>query len=200
MKTKNSFIIVLAGFVVASIAGVSTYYTLLGDSQTNPNNEKPSTTQHGGVEIMSSYASHDVAELKKTAKTIIKGKIIDKYQIIQNRDEFGTLVNENSPSSVVREPYVIYEVQIEKPLKGDQYIGNTIKLKVLGGTLDGLTVNAGFDEYVIGDTIIVLADGLFDDKFYQPIAGPHSIFKIENDKAIGAEKSMSEASLIQKLQ
>lgn len=177
---------------IAVVAGISAF-VMIPDGQIQNQEEKPI-----GMLVEHSYITTDVKEMKDLSQAVVKGKIIDKYQITQHRDEFGAFVGSDSPTVAESEPYIVYEVQPLEVLK-DNGQHQTYKFKVLGGTYKGLRVEAGFDEYKIGDIVVALLNEPLDGQYYEPVTGPLAVYKLENGKAIGAERSMSESSLLQKL-
>lgn len=47
--------------------------------------------------------------------------------------------------------------------------------------------------------VIVLLDQTIENGYYQLVGGPNTVFEIRNGQAIGKEKSMSEAALLNHL-
>lgn len=163
-----------------------------------PNLSEDSEVQeHITIAKMRSYTSIGINELKNSAVIIVKGTIIDKYTISENKDGEGILVNANSPDAVVKSLYLVYEIQPSKTFKGDKK--DTIKVKVNGGSIGNLTVVSDTPDYKIGQEVIVILDGPFDNNLYQLNAGPHSIFVIENGKAIGKDNEFTTSVLENKL-
>jgi hypothetical protein len=189
---RNSRIGIVAAIVVTAI-----FSSIVMFQGSTYHNDATNNANDLVVSIRSSYTATEPEDLKKDAEMIVKGEIVDKYTMIQSRDEFGNLVSNDSKKTVISEPYNVYVIKPTLQIKGDA--GNEFKIKLKGGDLNGVKFQTGYNEYQVGDTVLVMIDKLFDGEFYQPIAGPYAIYKIANGKAIGHEKVLSEADLLVKL-
>lgn len=165
--------------VVIIVAAATTMYMLGTTAQV-----EQSQVQEGVIlQKMRSYVVTDLDDVKALANLVIYGTIVNKYTILESRDEFGGLVDLQSPKTVVSNPYLVYEIQPSETFKGER--ASMVSVKVDGGTVGNLTVKSDHEELGAGQEVVFLLDGPFDNGLYQLVAGPHSSFKIQNGNAIG---------------
>ncbi len=191
MKNKNKFSI-LAVITIAVIGSV--YFTSTLDSNNvNTTNLKDNQNE---ILVFNSYTTTDLTEMKHMADAVVKGKIVDKYQVIQYRDEFGNYVKEDSPKIAQTQPYRVYELQVTDNIKSSSST-NLYKFKVLGGALNEFTVVSEIPEYQIGDNLVILLHAPFDGEYFEPVSGEYGIYKLEQGKAISHVNTISESSLLE---
>ena len=137
---------------------------------------------------MSSYVVTELDDVNALANLTIQGIIVNKYAILESRNEFGALVDSQSSETAVSTPYLIYEIRPSETFKGER--ASMVSVKVDGGTVGNLTVKSDHEELDVGQEVVFLLDGPSDNGLYQLVAGPHSSFKIQNGNAIGEGENM----------
>ncbi len=174
---------VIFSILVIAVASIS--FTALLTNQDKEMNVQEEIT----IQKMSSYIATDVDEIKALSTVILEGRVIDKYVVMESRDEFGKFVDNDSSLAAVTYPNIIYEVKTMVNYKGAEQ--DSILLQIPGGTMNGITVTSDHVEYAVGDIVVVLVDGPFENGYYQPTSGPHSIFKIDGDLASTVRGSLN---------
>jgi len=149
------------------------------------------------AESHSIFSAIEPEEVTKLATTVVKGTIIDQKQVIDYKDK------ELQDGTILKNHYVIpsqiYTIQTENVIKGD-LTPKTFDVKIRGGIAGDLTFDAGFDEYSIGDQLILILEKTDRHEYYRPISEFFGVYQIEENMAIASERTFTETDLLQKLQ
>ena len=183
MSNKTLSLAAITVVAVIATAGVTIYLPGTYDQA-----DQPRVQEEIILQKMRSYVVTELNDVNALADLVIQGTIVNKYAILESRDEFGGLADSQPSEAVVSTPYLVYEVQPSETFKGERV--STVPVKVDGGTIGNLTVKSDHEELDAGQEVVFLLDGPFDNGLYQLVAGPYSSFKIQNGNAIGENEEM----------
>ena len=185
MKAGKKILPFAAIATVVMIVAAATAMYMLG---TTDQVEQSQIQEEIILQKVRSYVVTELDDVNALANLTIQGTIVNKYTILESRDEFGVLVDSQSSETAVSTPYLIYEIRPSETFKGER--ASMVSVKVDGGTVGNLTVKSDHEELDAGQEVVFLLDGPLDNGLYQLVAGPHSSFKIQNGNAIGEGEKM----------
>lgn len=137
-----------------------------------------------GPSAIGSFIDTDPVKIKEKTNLMIKGKLVGIENISEYWNEDAKPVSENDTDVRAKISVTFYTIKVDKVIKG-HYGNDTVTIRSLFGT---------HVDYQKGDTVIaMLSDG--DDGVLMPWAGPYGMYKIQNGKAIGHDKTISEVLL-----
>ncbi len=142
------------------------------------------------------FAATEPEDVKQLAKSVVSGIIIDKRQVIDIKR------TETSTGGVAKEllkiPSQIYTIQTSDVIRGED-TPKMFDVKMRGGEVDGITWNAGFADYSVGDKVVLILDKDPDKNYYEPVSEFFGVYQIQGNEALGQEKQLTEVELLEKL-
>ncbi|PJC51256.1 MAG: hypothetical protein CO032_00500 [Nitrosopumilales archaeon CG_4_9_14_0_2_um_filter_34_16] len=150
-----------------------------------------------GVSSSYSFSAIEPEDVTKLATSVVRGTIIDQKQVIDYKDK--ETQDGEIKKAFLKVPSQIYTIQTENVIKGET-TPKTFEVKMRGGIVDGITWNAGFGEYSLGDEVILILDKKDHNSFYQPVSEFFGVYQIEGNMALSQERQFTESVLLEKLQ
>lgn len=174
MNKKYPVIMAIVAILTVSI-GAFTATSLDFDNEFGKTKTNPAEfVNQNYLPMQARYITTDAMEIASLSDDIIKGEIVD----IQTR---SVPVADSEPG--LEAPMIdntTYTIKVSDKIKGDK------------STIDIVTHIPSKIEYNIGDKVLVMSSSFGEQNML--IGGPHSMFKLENGKAIGDEFTFDEES------
>ena len=180
MKQKTPILLLailavcVTGISFVALSNTEITYSSLSNPMWSTTHPSQLGTDNWIGSIGASYTTTDPYVLKELSDVIILGEIKNISQEIIHTDD-------NPNDGVIEPPMRIekYQIGVTEIIKGDHDDDHIIVIIMIDTKID----------YSVGDNVLVMVSDL--NGKWTPVAGPHGMFKVVDDKIVGDEKTLN---------